>query len=324
VEGPSAILLTTTAEAPDPELQNRCITLRVNEQTDQTAAIHEHQRSRYTLEARQADQRCAAIRTLHQNAHRLLEPVTVVIPWADQLTFRADQTRMRRDHAKYLSMIASIALLHQFQRARKIDADGAPYIEATIEDIETAGRLAAEALGQSLDSLMPQTRQLLLLLADYVNQQAQECKVTRIEIRFTQREIREALGWGDYQLRRHLKRLIELEYVLPHNGPQRNQRFYELIYNGEGRHGETFLLGLIDTSKLLAISSDAQNDHSLDQADPRSMPLRWPRKVAQVHTATTGYVRKLSVRPKMGYRPLTKTACRNRTRALASRQPPVL
>ena len=40
VEGPVAMLLTTTAEEPDAELVSRCIRLSVNEQPAQTAAIH--------------------------------------------------------------------------------------------------------------------------------------------------------------------------------------------------------------------------------------------------------------------------------------------
>ena len=44
VEGPVAMLLTTTAEAPDPELANRCIRLAVNEQPAQTAAIQQRPR----------------------------------------------------------------------------------------------------------------------------------------------------------------------------------------------------------------------------------------------------------------------------------------
>ena len=35
------------------------------------------------------------------------------------LTFLDDRTRMRRDHAKYLTLIDAIALLHQHQREVK-------------------------------------------------------------------------------------------------------------------------------------------------------------------------------------------------------------
>ena len=240
VEGPVMMFLTTTAENPDPELQNRCITLRVNETPEQTAAIHQRQRDAYTLNG---STDCEAIRTLHQNAQRLLKPLRVIIPWSDKLTFRSDQTRMRRDHVKYLSLIASLTLLHQHQREHQDSC-----VVATQDDIEVAGQLASEALGKSLDALMPQTRQLLMLLDDHVEQAKK--KLPREAIRFTQRELRETFGWGDFQLRRHLKRLVELEYVLRHHGGKRNQREYQLLYQGEGRDGSPFLLGLIDATKL--------------------------------------------------------------------------
>ena len=94
-------------------------------------------------------------------------------------------------------------------------------------------------------------------------------------------EIREVIGWGDFQLRRHLARLIELEYVLPQRSSQRNGRQYQLLYGGEGRQGQPFLLGLIDTAKLSKQKYDSQNDrpqgqndHFKRQNDARSMPLR--------------------------------------------------
>ena len=85
VEGPVAMLLTTTAEEPDAELSNRCLRLSVNEQPAQTAAIHQRQRAAYTLKGIAAEGQ--AVRRRHQHAQRLLEPLGVVIPWAEQLTF---------------------------------------------------------------------------------------------------------------------------------------------------------------------------------------------------------------------------------------------
>jgi hypothetical protein len=114
VERPVMMFLTTTSEHPDPELQNRCLTLRVNESSDQTVQIHNRQRLQYGQVKTQRT--VESIRSLHQNAQRLLTSMPVIMPWAQQLTFRHDQTRMRRDHAKYLSLIASITLLHQHQR----------------------------------------------------------------------------------------------------------------------------------------------------------------------------------------------------------------
>jgi hypothetical protein len=256
VEGPVMMFLTTTAEFPDPELQSRCLTLHVNESPDQTAAIHARQRAAYTMAGQTTASKRQQIIKLHQNAQRLLDALPVVIPWADQLQFRHDQTRMRRDHAKYLSLIAAITLLHQHQRPRRCGrspdratGEAVEYLEATLEDAELANRLASEVMGQSLDALLPQTRQLLALIDDHVTQRAQQAKKPRSRIRFTQRELREAFTWGDYQLRRHLARLVELEYVLAYRTGAKNQREYELL-DGQGRDGERFLLGLTDVARL--------------------------------------------------------------------------
>jgi hypothetical protein len=190
---------------------------------------------------------------LHHDAQRLLQSLPVVMPWADQLTFRHDQTRLRRDHAKYLSLIASIALLHQHQRRRiELTDPGAPglAVEASVEDVALANRLISEVMGHSLDDLLPQTRQLLVLIDDWVNQQAGDQKCSRNLIRFSQRQLREALGWSDFPLRYHLARLVELEYVLVFRSGQGASKLYQLIYDGQGRQGEPFLLGLADSGRL--------------------------------------------------------------------------
>ena len=159
------IFLTTTAIQLDEELLNRCLVLTVNEDRSQTQAIHRQQREQQTIEGLLArDDRIKTLK-VHRNAQRLLKPVFVANPFARNLTFLDSQTRTRRDHLKYLTLIRSIAMLHQYQRPVKTTVHHGKtieYIEVTIEDIEIANRLAHEVLGRSLDELPPQTRRLLL------------------------------------------------------------------------------------------------------------------------------------------------------------------
>ncbi|MBD2801212.1 DNA primase, partial [Xenorhabdus sp. M] len=77
------------------------------------------QRHKQTLEGLLAENERDYLMQLHQNAQRLLKPLNVVNPYASQLTFMSDKTRTRRDHMKYLTLIQSIALLHQYQREVK-------------------------------------------------------------------------------------------------------------------------------------------------------------------------------------------------------------
>ena len=252
VEGPVMLFLTTTAIDIDEELLNRCVVLTVNESREQTRAIHIQQRQRQTLQGLLADEEREAILTLHQNAQRLLRPVKVVNPYADQLTFSDNQTRTRRDHMKYLSLISTIAYLHQYQRAIKtVQHRGktVSYIEVTPDDIAMANRLAHEVLGRTLDELPPQTRKLLSTLHTWITSECERQTIRQTDFRFSRRQVRELTGWGDTQLKIHLARLVELEYTLTHR-VARGQGFdYELLYSGEGDRGTRFMMGLADLTQ---------------------------------------------------------------------------
>ncbi len=249
VEGPVMLFLTTTAIDLDEELLNRCLVLTVNESREQTRAIHARQRSRETLEGLLARTRRDELLTLHRNAQRLLQPLAVVNPYADQLSFRDDQTRSRRDHVKYLTLIRSIALLHQYQRP--IQTHGTlRYLEVTPSDIRLANELAREVFSRTVDELLPQTRKLVTLLHGWVKAECERLALAPCDFHFTRKQAREATGWGDTQLRVHLDRLVELEYLVAHRG-RRGQAFdYELVYQGEDVDGRAKLLGLIDADDL--------------------------------------------------------------------------
>jgi hypothetical protein len=247
VEGPVALMLTTTAIEVDEELLNRCVVLSVDEGREQTRAIHERQRAAQTLEGVLARHEREHLLKLHRDAQRLLRPVLVVNPFANKLSFLDHATRTRRDHLKYLTLIRTIALLHQHQRpVNTVEHRGqrVEYIEVTREDIAVANRLCHEVLGRSLDELPPQTRRLLGLLDEMVKAACARLGVVRADYRFTRREVREHIGWGNTQLKVHLARLVELEYVLVHRGRQGQGYVYELAYDGQGKDGASFLPGL--------------------------------------------------------------------------------
>ena len=251
VEGPVMMFLTTTALDIDPELQNRCLVLSVDESREQTRSIHELQRRKRTLEGLVARSRRNDLLALHANAQRLIRPLGVLNPYAGRLTFPDTATRLRRDHEKYLTLIDTIALLHQMSREVKTARQGAKtieYVEVTAEDIALANSLAHEVLGRSLDELPPQTRKLLIALDAFVAARAKERALRRAEVRFSRRELREAIGWGDTQLKLHLGRLADLEYLVVHR--EGRGFLYELAYDGAGKDGTAFVPGLIDPLAL--------------------------------------------------------------------------
>ncbi len=252
VEGPVMIFLTTTAIEIDEELLNRCLVLAVDEGREQTEEIHRRQRARRTLAGLKARQEKARLLRLHRNAQRLVRPLAVVNPYADRLTFLSDKTRTRRDHEKYLTLIDTVALLHQHQRPVHVMNEAGhvvEYIEVIAEDIARANALAHEVLGRSLDELPPQTRRLLAMIVEHVRGQAAAGALRQADVRFTRKDLRAVTGLGDTQLRVHLDRLLSLEYLLAHREGAGGRFAYELLYDGDAGGG-THLAGLIDTASL--------------------------------------------------------------------------
>ncbi|MGB6474393.1 MAG: toprim domain-containing protein [Candidatus Sulfotelmatobacter sp.] len=236
VEGPVMIFLTTTAQQVDEELLNRSIVLTVNEEREQTRAIHRKQREARTTEGLWAWRERARIVKLHRNAQRLLRPIAVANnqPDADE-DFPDHMTRTRRDHAKLLTLIDSIALLHQHQREIKRDSRGSDtleYIEATAEDVALAKQLMRQVIMPSLDELPPHTRRLLGVIEQMVKEECERLQIESSEYRFTRRSVRQYSQWGDTQLRVHLRRLEEMEYLrVRYGGP--GQTFVYQLHSEE-------------------------------------------------------------------------------------------
>jgi DNA primase catalytic core len=249
VEGPVMIFLTTTAIDIDEELQNRCLTLTVDETKEQTERIHALQRQARTLDGLRLRRRRTKMLALMRNVQRLLVPVDVVNPYADQLTFTAERTRTRRDHEKYLTLIDSITLLHQHQRLKEIDEEGGEFIRVTLDDIELANRLAPELLARSLDELPPQTRRVLEAVKQIVRERIKAEEIEQSLALFSRRQIRDRLGWSVTQVREHLERLREFEYVAARSGRPGSPFQYELLSDcNEAR--QTDHIGLLDVGKL--------------------------------------------------------------------------
>jgi DNA primase catalytic core len=262
VEGPVMIFLTTTAIDLDEELQNRCLTLTVDESAEQTERIHRVQRERRTLAGLMArEQRKEMLKKL-RNAQRLLQPVAILNPYAPNLTFATARTRNRRDHEKYLTLIDAIALLHQYQREQKalppegqwVQAPSAEphgplhFIEVTLDDIALANQLAPEVLGRSLDELPPQTRRLLGFIRELIKQKRQGNGAGALRS-FSRKELREACGWSLTQLSVHLERLVALEYLALRHGRMGSPFVYEILFDLEASDRVAHI-GLIDVESL--------------------------------------------------------------------------
>ena len=74
--------------------------------------------------------------------------------------------------------------------------------------------------------------------------------------RFFQRDVRDFTGWPDYQVKLHLRKLVDMEYVLVHRGGRGQSFVYELLYRGEGENGGAFVMGLADLGRVAGTTND--------------------------------------------------------------------
>jgi hypothetical protein len=167
-------------------------------------------------------------------------------------------------------------------------------VEVTLEDIATANRLAGEVLGRSLDEMPPQTRRFLELLWSMVQAACTAADIEPKTHRFTQRDARAYTNWSSMQVKRHLGKLAELEYLLTHRGGRGQSFVYELLYAGEGTESSKFLLGLFDPAKLAESTENARpasdyDDNRGGQNDDRgTQKAEWGTSGApQGHTRGT-------------------------------------
>jgi hypothetical protein len=225
VEARAAFIEATTASTINHENATRCFELAMDESPEQTRRIHGRMGLLRTERGLQLRREADAISRRNWNAQRLLEPLPVVIPFADRLTFPSSWLRTRRDYARFLNLIEVSAFLHQFQRERtkafhvssfplpeKIRetgngqraTSGGEAIVASVDDYAVAYRLAASVLAETLSDVRKPLREAY----ERIRELSAEGDGT-----ISRREIREALNVPDSTVRRWLSELVELEYL---------------------------------------------------------------------------------------------------------------
>jgi DNA primase len=245
------VFQTTTREQTDQEFLSRCIELCADESEAQTGRIHDAQRRAFSLDSIVRQGEKPWIERVHRNAQRLLKPLPVRIPFVDELRFPKHRMQLRRDNPKYLSLIESCAVLHQFQRrVHEVITEAGEvvqYIEATVADLEVANQLAVRIWGCSLDGLSARARQFLEELHTAVVEACGQLKLAQEEFWFSARWVRERMDMSPTRVKAHLAALAELELLRVHRPAKGVQgALYELDWHGEGLDGERFVAGLTD------------------------------------------------------------------------------
>lgn len=206
--GPIAYMESTTSTAVNPENENRSFELYLDESPQQTRRIFEAQKKAHLLGAEEKAVKRKKIVARHHNAQRLLEPVTVRIPFAHLLDFPVNWTRGRRDIDRLLSLVEAVAFLRQKQRKR---VEGA--VDATPEDYAAAYDLAKSCLEHAWAELPRSASQLLAEIRKWATKEAKKLGVRPGELSFRRRDVRQFTGLPDHIVKRGMRSLEDLEYV---------------------------------------------------------------------------------------------------------------
>jgi hypothetical protein len=229
IYGPTAFLETTTSPRINHENSTRCFEMYLDESVEQTGRIHRIQRLLKTSEGRGLQGQWEVIRKKHHNAQRLLKPVTIIIDYATALDFPKSWLRTRRDNLRFLNLIEVIAFLHQYQKEIKTDAAGREYIEADLRDYEIACKLAEKVLPDALSDMKKPVSDLLEAMELHLEERARETKLSRYEVPFSRREIRDATGLPNHRIKELFHELEELEYVEVERNARGGSYSYRLI-----------------------------------------------------------------------------------------------
>lgn len=186
VEGPICVAGCTTKERIYEDNANRSFLIYLDESETQDQLIMQYQRLAAAGRIDSTEQE--NIKRLMQNCQRILKPITVKNPYAEQLQLPKEVFKPRRTNAHYLGFIEAITFYHQYQRTECVDeTTGEIYIQTEIEDIQEANKLIKEILLRKSDELSGACRNYFERLKQW-SQSENKTAFTNYEARMALRE----------------------------------------------------------------------------------------------------------------------------------------
>ncbi|MBN1181880.1 MAG: hypothetical protein JXB49_06305 [Bacteroidales bacterium] len=219
-------VLSTTNHRINPENASRYFIINADESREQTRKIHELQRKKYSLEEhyKKMDEVPDIVRK-HQIAQKLLRKVIIINSFARYLNFPDSAMRTRRDHDRFIDLIAVVCFLRQYQKELKNDGR-IDYIECDLTDYEVAYNIMVNGV---LSSTMIELPKGAMNLYEEVRKMAKkigkENNLNCEEVSFSQRELREYSKFNADSIKKYLKVLVDYEYIQVNSGKNRGTRF---------------------------------------------------------------------------------------------------
>jgi len=224
-----AAAMSTTGYDVNPENASRCFVITLDESDEQTRMIHQHQRSKYTLSNQHRKENLIPkIISKHHSAQRLLKNILIVNPYSQYLNFPVNRMRTRRDHERFMDLIACIAHLRQYQKTI-MHENGKDYIFCDLKDYSYAYEIMVKkVLARTLSDFSPSDIQLYDMVKELAKKKASEDNVKMSEVVLTQREIRDYSCKGHEWVKFYLRRLVDYEAIIKNSAGRGSKGLYLL------------------------------------------------------------------------------------------------
>lgn len=223
-------VMSGTKHNINPENASRCFIVNSDESREQTKRIHEKQRLKHSLKRYyEKTETIPEIIKKHRAAQKLLKKVVIINPFAEQLNFPDAVMRTRRDHDRFLDLIACICFIRQYQK--EIKQDGAvAYIECDADDYRAAYGIMVDGVLSATMAEMPKgALEFYETIRKMCRELGKRDSLKPEDVSFTGRDVREYTGFGHTWVKQNLRILLEREYLgLARGGAERSRAFYRL------------------------------------------------------------------------------------------------
>ncbi|MCG8568835.1 MAG: toprim domain-containing protein, partial [Spirochaetes bacterium] len=232
-----ASVMSTTSNSINPENASRYFLVGADETEAQTKRIHQMQKAKYSKDRFLTKKNeVPQIVAKHRAAQKLLKKLSIIFPKSisDKLDFPAVNMRTRRDHDRFIDLIASVCFLRQYQKEVKVFEDGSEYIECDKTDYSLAYQIIKNILPSTLFDLSASTIRLYDEIRGLVKKKSEAEVLNPIDVTFTQREVREYTSFSGEFIKKHIRLLVDYEYLQTPGSKARGARkSYKLVADEE-------------------------------------------------------------------------------------------
>jgi len=280
VEGPVSVSGCTTREQIYEDNANRSFLIYLDESPEQDLQIMSYQRK---LSAGRVDgQSEKEAVCILRNTQRLLEPIKVINPYAEQLDIPTEVFKPRRTNSHYLQFIEVVTFYQQHQREQKADpATGEVFIETTLEDIAAANQLLKETLLRKSDELSGAVRNYFEQLKNWLKAEGKK--------QFKNQEARKVLRVSPSQQKRYMVQLQAEGLVLK-------------AQQGKGNQKKGFAYQVINEKEYEALKQRIASvlDEALEKLKPQEACIEPSRNAVQQPQAVRKQKQTASHQPQQG------------------------